>query len=467
MIDLQKSPLLTDLYQLTMLQAYFEQGMNDTAVFEFFVRRLPQNRGFLLAAGLEQALEFLEQLRFGDEELEWVRTCGRFSPDFPDFLAGLRFAGDVHAMPEGTVFFADEPILRVTAPIPQAQLVESRLINLLHFQTLVASKAARCVLVAPGKLLVDFGMRRAHGAEAGLLAARASYLAGFAGSATVLAAPRFGIPVFGTMAHSFIQAHASEELAFEHFAGAQPENVTLLIDTYDTEASARKVVRLAPRLRERGITIRAVRIDSGDLALHAHNVRQILDAAGLREIGIFSSGGLDEYALRNLLAHEAPIDGFGIGTSMDTSADAPFLDCAYKLQEYAGRARRKRSEGKATWPGRKQVYRRYNADGIMQGDVLTLETDIQEGEALIRPVMRAGQRLHPAESLDAIRNRAQAQLVRLPAHLRALKDAPPYPVTVAPAIKDLAAAVDASTASDAAEMKSEKTLRSTQVRLTK
>src|SRR3989344_2328915 len=188
MIDLQKSPLLTDLYQLTMLQAYFEQGMNDTAVFEFFVRRLPQNRGFLMAAGLEQALEFLEQLRFSDEELEWVRTCGRFSPEFPDFLAGLRFTGDVHAMPEGTLFFADEPILRVTAPIPQAQLVESRLINLLHFQTLVASKAARCVLVAPGKLLVDFGMRRAHGAEAGLLAARASYLARLAGSATLLPA---------------------------------------------------------------------------------------------------------------------------------------------------------------------------------------------------------------------------------------------------------------------------------------
>jgi len=446
MIDLQKSPLLTDLYQLTMLQAYFEQGMNDTAVFEFFVRRLPQNRGFLMAAGLEQTLEFLEQLRFSDEDLEWVRKCGRFSADFPDFLAGLRFTGDVHAMPEGTVFFADEPILRVTAPIPQAQLVESRLINLLHFQTLVASKAARCVLVAPGKLLVDFGMRRAHGAEAGLLAARASYLAGFAGSATLIAAPLFGIPVFGTMAHSFIQTHDSEELAFEHFASAQPENVTLLIDTYDTEAGARKVVRLAPRFKELGITIRAVRIDSGDLALHAHHVRQILDAAGLREIRIFSSGGLDEYALYNLLTHGAPIDGFGIGTSMDTSADAPFLDCAYKLQEYAGQARRKRSEGKATWPGRKQVYRRYDNHGIMADDVLTLETDAQEGEALIQPVMRAGKRLQSAESLDTIRQRARAQLARLPAHLRALKDSPPYPVVVAQAVKELAAAVDTSTA---------------------
>jgi nicotinate phosphoribosyltransferase len=455
MIDLQKSPLLTDLYQLTMLQAYFEQGMNDTAVFEFFVRRLPQNRGFLMAAGLEQALEFLEQLSFCDEELEWVRKSGRFSPEFPDFLAGLRFTGDVHAMPEGTVFFADEPILRVTAPIPQAQLVESRLINLLHFQTLVASKAARCVLVAPGKLLVDFGMRRAHGAEASLLAARASYLAGFAGSATVLAAPRFGIPVFGTMAHSFIQAHDSEELAFEHFASAQPENVTLLIDTYDTEAGARKVARLAPRFKERGITVRAVRIDSGDLALHARRVRDILDSADLREVQIFTSGGLDEYALRNLLSHGAPIDGFGIGTSMDTSADAPFLDCAYKLQEYAGRARRKRSEGKATWPGCKQVYRRYDRHGIMTGDVLTLETDAQEGEALIQPVMCAGKRLHPAESLDAIRSRAQVQLARLPGPLRALKDSPLYPVTVADAVKDMAAAVDRYTSGEKLNVQNE------------
>jgi nicotinate phosphoribosyltransferase len=441
-MDLQRTPLLTDLYQLTMLEAYFEHGMQDTAVFEFFVRRLPPARGFLVAAGLDELLAFLENLRFGDEELAWVRTSGRFHAGFAERLAGLRFTGDVHAMPEGTLFFGDEPIVRVTAPMPQAQLIESRLINLLHFETLIASKAARCVLAAPGKLLIDFGLRRAHGAEAGLLAARASYLAGFAGTATVPAAPRYGIPVFGTMAHSFIEAHDTEELAFERFAAVQPDNVTLLIDTYDTEAGAHKVARLAPRLRERGVTVRAVRLDSGDLAEHARRVRRILDAAGLKEIGIFTSGSLDEFALRDLLTADAPIDGFGVGTNMDTSADAPYIDCAYKLQEYAGRARRKHSEGKATWPGRKQVFRRYDAGGIMTGDVVTCVDDQQDGEALIRPVMKDGRRLRAAEPLDAIRARVAAQLQRLPPHLRALADAPRYPVEIAPALGELAAAVD-------------------------
>jgi len=442
MLQSESSSLLTDLYQLTMLQAYFEQGMNDTAVFEFFVRRLPQHRGFLMAAGLEQTLQFLENLRFTEKDLDWIRHSGRFSREFPDQLAALHFTGDVHAMPEGSVFFADEPILRVTAPIPQAQLIESRLINLLHYQTLVASKAARIVLTAPGKLLVDFGMRRAHGAEAALFAARASYIAGFSGTSNVLAGAEFGIPTSGTMAHSFIEAHDSEELAFEHFARAQPENVTLLIDTYDTEAGARKVARMATRLKKSGITVKAVRIDSGDLAIHARNVRRILDDAGLKDIGIFSSGSLDEYTLRNLLSHHAPIDGFGVGTNMDVSADAPFLDCAYKLQEYAGRARRKRSEGKATWPGRKQVYRAYDKHGAMTGDILTLEGDPQQGDPLIRPVMKNGKRLHPPLTLEEIRRHAAEELGRLPPFLHELRDSPPYPVSIAPALHELAMAVD-------------------------
>ena len=442
MFQRESSALLTDLYQLTMLQAYFEQGMNDTAVFEFFVRRLPQHRGFLMTAGLEQALQFLENLHFAENEIEWIRRSGRFSREFPDQLAGLRFTGDVHAMSEGSVFFADEPVLRVTAPIPQAQLIESRLINLLHYQTLVASKAARIVLTAPGKLLVDFGMRRSHGAEAALFAARASYIAGFNGTSNVLAGAEFGIPTSGTMAHSFIEAHNSEELAFEHFARAQPENVTLLIDTYDTEAGARKVAQIAPRLKQLGIAIKAVRIDSGDLAIHARNVRRILDEAGLKDIGIFSSGSLDEYTLRNLLSHRAPIDGFGVGTNMDVSADAPFLDCAYKLQEYAGRARRKRSEGKATWPGRKQVYRAYDANGVMTGDVLTLEGDRQPGEPLLHPVMKNGKRLHAPSTLEEIRRHAAEELGRLPLSLRELRDSSRYPVTVAPALHELAMAVD-------------------------
>ncbi len=436
------SALLTDLYQLTMLQGYFDQGMEEIAVFEFFVRKLPAGRNFLIAAGLEQALGFLEHARFTVDELQWLRDHGAFRPKFVSYLESMRFCGDVHAMPEGSVFFAHEPILRITAPIAQAQLVESRLINLLHFQTLIASKAARSVLTAPAKLLVDFGLRRAHGAEAGLLAARASYLAGFAGSATVLAAPLYGVPVFGTMAHSFVQAHDDETTAFEHFAHSLPDNVILLIDTYDTEAAARKVVRLAPKLGLDGIRVKGVRLDSGDLADHAFKVRRILDDGGLHDTTIFASGSVDEYVLARLNERDAPIDGYGIGTHMDTSADAPYLDCAYKLVEYAGTARRKRSEGKALWPGRKQVYRSYGEDGRMRGDLLTVEGDRADGEALIQPVMCGGRRLTPPVPLAESRARSLRSLQRLPEALTKLESAPVYPVRVSKAIKRLAQQVD-------------------------
>lgn len=441
MIDPLSSPLLADLYEYTMLQSYIEHGMEQTAVFEFFVRRLPPGRNFLVAAGLEQALGFLENLAFSAEELDWLSR--RFPPHVIHYLKNFRFTGDVHAMPEGTPFFPNEPILRVTAPMPQAQLVESRLMNLLNFETLIVTKAARSVLTAPDKLLVDFGLRRAHGAEAGLLAARASYLAGFAGTATVLAGMLYDIPVFGTMAHSFIQAHEDEALAFEHFARSHPHNTTLLIDTYDTETAASRVVTLAARLREQGITVKAVRIDSGDLAEHARRVRRILDQGGLKEVTIFASGNLDEYQLHALLSSAAPIDGFGIGTALDTSSDAPALDCAYKLQEYAGLPRRKRSEGKATWPGRKQVYRSYTADGQMAGDVLALaQHDAHPGEALIRPVMRAGCRVEPRLPLMALRQRTLAAYTHLPEALRGLGSGPAYGVVVSGALQALAEKVN-------------------------
>jgi nicotinate phosphoribosyltransferase len=435
-------PLLTDLYQLNMLQAYFDHGDTETAVFEFFFRKLPARRGFLIAAGLEQVLDYLEGLRFSAEDIAWLAASGRFGNSLLDRLAEFRFTGDVHAMPEGSVFFPDEPILRVTAPLPQAQLIETRIINLLHYQTLIASKAARMRLAAPGKLLVDFGMRRAHGAEAGLLAARASYLGGFAGTATVLAGKRFGIPIFGTMAHSFIEAHDDELSAFEMFARSRPDNLTILIDTYDTEAGARKVVSLAPRLRTRGMSIRAVRLDSGDLLALSKNVRRILDEGGLKEVNIFASGGLDEDSLKHLLEAGAPIDGFGMGTSLTTSSDVPALDCVYKLQEYAGLPRRKQSTGKATWPGRKQVWRRFGADGRMRSDVLSLETDQASGEALIHPVMRAGRRLAPSPPLAQSRARAEHGLAHLPEPLRRLEGGATYRVEVADALHRLAAEVD-------------------------
>ena len=441
----QPSALLTDLYQLTMLEGYLEQGMDGPAVFEFFVRTLPKRRGFLLAAGLEQVLDYLERLRFTRHELDWLAASGRFSRNLIARLAELRFRGDVDAMPEGTAVFANEPLIRITAPLPEAQLVETRLINLLHLQTVVASKAARMVLAAPGKLLVDFGLRRAHGAEAGLLAARAAYLAGFAGSATVEAERLFGVPTYGTIAHSFIQAHDDEEEAFVNFARAQPENAVLLLDTYDTVKAAHKVAALAPRLKREGIAIKAVRLDSGNLAGLARKVRRILDAAGLADVRIFASGSLDEHRLRRLAARDAPIDGYGIGTHLTTSSDAPYLDCAYKLQEYAGAPRRKRSTGKATWPGRKQVFRRFDAQGRMTGDILTLEDDAQDGAPLIRPVMRAGRRLEAPATLAAARAHAAQELGRLPEHLRRLEVSPAYPVEVAPALSALAARVDALT----------------------
>ncbi|WP_137893280.1 nicotinate phosphoribosyltransferase [Ramlibacter sp. 2FC] len=439
------SALLTDLYELTMLQAYFDEGMQETAVFELFVRGLPAERNFLMLAGIEQALQYLEQLQFSEAELAWLRASGRLRADFVDWLRALRFCGEVHAMREGTLFFADEPVLRITAPIAQAQLVESRLINLVNYASLVASKAARCVLAAPGRLLVDFGLRRAHGAEAGLLAARACYLAGFAGSATVLAGQRFGIPVFGTMAHAYIEAHELEAQAFERFAASQPGQVTLLIDTYDTEAAAHKVVALAPRLRELGAHLVSVRLDSGDLAEHARRVRAILDAGGLAAVRIFASGNLDEARLAQLLAAGAPIDGFGVGTHLSTSADAPALDAVYKLQAYAGRPRRKRSEGKATWPGAKQVYRRQDADGRLAGDRVALadENPPTQAQALLQPVMRDGRRLAPAEPLDALRQHAAAQLAALPAPLRRLEAAADrYPVEISQALQALAAQLD-------------------------
>ena len=436
------SPLLTDLYELNMVQAYLDHAEDGQAVFEFFVRRLPARRGFLLAAGLEDALEFLETMRYSAEEIDWLKSTGRFRDNLLDYLRDFRFTGDVHAIPEGSVCFPNEPLLRITAPLPQAQLVESRLINILHFQTLIASKAARMVLAAPGKILSDFGLRTAHGAEAGNFSARASYIAGFASVANVLAGQRYGIPIVGTMAHSFVQVHDDEMKAFETFARARPEGVILLIDTYDTEAGARKVVELAPRLKKDGISIRGVRIDSGDLIAMSKKVRAILDAGGMKDTLILVSGGINEDVLQGMMKDGAPIDGFGIGVNLAASIDAPSLDCAYKLQDYCGVPKRKLSEGKQTWPGRKQVWRTYGTDGRMKGDILTLEGDKQSGEPLIVEVMRGGKRVGAAPTLAEIRQRAARDLARLPEPLRQLQQGVEYSVAVADALKVLAAEAD-------------------------
>lgn len=436
------SLLLTDYYQLAMVQAYVERGLTDIASFELFVRKLPPGRNFLMAAGLEQAVAFLESARLSADEIAWLRAEGRFSDAAVAALAGFRFTGNVEALPEGTVFFAHEPILRVTAPLPQAQLVESRLINLIHLQTVIASKAARLVLAARHCPLIDFGLRRAHGAEAALLAARASYLAGFAGTATALAAMRFGIPAVGTMAHSFIQAHATERDAFANFARSRPRRPVLLLDTYDTEAAARSVVALARDLAAEGIRIDGVRLDSGDLAALSRRVRDILDEGGLSETRIIASGGLDETGIADLLDGGAPIDSFGVGTSLGTSSDAPALDCAYKLVEYAGLPRRKRSAGKATWPGRKQIFRRYGPDGRIEADRLSTMDNDEEGRPLLVPVMRGGQRVAPLPDLQAIRAHATAELASLPEDLSHQTSGRPLLVEIAPVLERLAREAD-------------------------
>ena len=436
--------LLTDLYQLTMAQAYFGSGMHAPASFELFTRRLPRARRVLIACGLTQVVEYLEQLAFTPAEIDFLAGLGLFKPDFLDHLARLRFTGSVHAMPEGTPLFADEPVLRVTAPILEAQLVESRVLNLVHFQTLIASKALRAVLAAGGRYLVDFGMRRAHGAEAALYAARAAFLAGFDATATVEAGRQFGIPLSGTMAHSFVEAHASEVEAFTSFLRWHPGAGTLLIDTYDTPRGARRVAELVRSMRAAGGSgyVQSVRIDSGDLAVESRRVRAILDERGCTHVRIVLSGNLDEYRIAQLLEAGAPVDAFGVGTSLDVSTDAPALDFAYKLEEYAGRPRRKRSPGKLTWPGRKQVWREYGAGGRMARDLIAEAGEACAGQPLLKPVMRSGRRVAPAASLAAIRAHAARELAALPEPLRRLEPGAAYPVKVSQRLVDLAAEVD-------------------------
>ena len=440
-MSIDRLALSTDLYELTMAQAYLVAQLRDRAVFELFVRRLPPTRSFLVAAGLADAVAFLQELRFSEDAIAQIGRLGPWRPELVAWLREFRFSGDVDAMPEGTICFADEPILRVEAPIAEAQIVETQLLNCLHFQTVIASKAARVVLAARGKLLVDFGLRRAHGLEAGRGSARASYLAGFGGTSNVLAAAELGIPGFGSMAHSFVLAHADEAAAFDAFARATP-TPTLLIDTYDTEEGARKVVALARSLAAIGCRIHAVRLDSGDLGAHARNVRSILDAGGLSDVQILASGGLDEHAVDRLERAGAPIDGYGVGTKMNTSADAPYLDCAYKLEAYAGRARRKRSEGKATWPGRKQVYRRYADDDTFAGDTVALTDETHPGEPLLVPVVRQGRVVSPPPSVHEARTRCARQLAHLPGSLRTLDERAAYPVTISARLRALAAEID-------------------------
>jgi nicotinate phosphoribosyltransferase len=436
------SPLLTDLYQLTMLDAYYRLRMEELAVFEFSVRRLPPARNFLVAAGLEQVLDYLETLRFSGEDIEWLASLQRFSPELLARLRDFRFTGEVYAMHEGTVFFASEPVLRVVAPLPEAQLIESRIVNLLQYQTLVASKAARCRLAAPGAQLVDFGMRRAHGAEAACLCSRASYIAGFDATASLEAARRFGIPAVGTMAHSFVLAHEMEIEAFRNFAEGCPQNVVLPVDTYDTARGARRAAQLAKQLRTQGIVVKGVRIDSGDLASEARRVRDILDSYGEQDIQIMASSALDEYAIAAMEAAQVPIDTYCIGTRLAVSEDAPSLDCAYKLQQYAGRLCRKRAQWKETWPGERQVFRQYDPEGFIARDVLCCAQEAHEGSPLVTRVMTAGRRMAHSPPLPEVRGYCKEQLATVPDALRSLEHVAYSPAKVSDLQHALVAQMD-------------------------
>ena len=417
--------LFTDLYELTMAQAYHAERMGEPAVFELAFRELPQGRNYIVAAGLEDVLRYLEGLRFSAEDIAYLRSRNEFSEDFLSCLETFRFTGDVYAMAEGTVAFPSEPLVQVIAPIMEAQIAETFILNQIHFASVAASKAARVITAAAGRAVVDFGSRRAHGTDAAMKVARATYLAGGAGTSNVLAGERFGIPVFGTMAHSYIQAHDDELAAFEAFASVFP-NTTLLVDTYDTIEGVRNVIELKRRLGQR-FQVKAIRLDSGDMSKLSAEARKLLDEAGLRGVEIFASSGLDEYKIQQLLREQAPIDAFGVGTKMAVAEDAPDLDMAYKLVEYSGKGRMKLSSRKVLYPGRKQVFRGVE-NGVMTGDVIARFDEQFTGEALLRPFMRQG-RVVARVDLQESRKRCEQQMRELPEQFRALEQAAvPYPV---------------------------------------
>lgn len=433
-INDQTVALFTDLYELTMCQAYFVERMFAPATFSLFVRRLPETRNFLLACGLDDILRYLESLRFGTESLDHLASLGLFSEAFLRWLETVRFSGDVWAVREGTPVFANEPILEVTAPIGEAQLAETFIMNQVHLQTTLASKAVRVVTAARGRTVVDFGPRRMHGIDAAVKAARAFHIAGVAATSNVFASKVYGVNTSGTMAHSFIEAWEEEIDAFRSFARLYPQTV-LLIDTYDTLRGVEKVCELARELGD-DFNVRAVRLDSGDLIDLAFKVRERLDKAGLERVAIFASSSLDESVIDGIVSSNAPITGFGVGTKMGVSEDAPSLDIAYKLCAYDGQGRLKTSTGKPVLPGRKQVFRE-ERDGRAVGDIIARADERGPGRPLLEPVMEAGARTTAGRvGLEQAREHAAEELSRLPDAIRALSPADPaYPVRITEALR--------------------------------
>jgi len=449
-IDLRLDPnevsLLNDLYEFTVAAAFFERGMNGTASFEVMVRRFPSSRGYMIAAGLERVLQLLEDFHFDSSAVEHLESLHLFKPEFLHHLTQLRFTGSVRAIADGSIFFAGEPVMEVRGPLIETQLLEPLILNQLGFASLTATKAARCFSVASGRRLVEFGLRRGQGADATLIAARSAYLAGFNGTSNVLAGKRYGMPVFGTMSHSFIMAHESERQALEDFARTFPKLNTMLVDTYDTAQGVRNVAELAKRLVADNIKIQAVRLDSGDLYQLSRQARAILDQQGLNDVAIFVSGNLDEYRIAELLRAGAPIDAFGVGTSLTVSDDAPSADYTYKLADYLGRPRLKTSAGKATVPGRKQVFRGIDAGGHFSQDLVGLMDETSAGVtrefkpaiSKITPMLQAvfdnGRRTIASATLDESRDHFMTEFAMLGAKQRSLTNPAAYPVRLTAAL---------------------------------
>ena len=436
LVPTRELPLLVDMYELSMAQAYWAQGMRGEATFSLFFRKMPPSRNFLLACGQQSLAEILADLRFEPEHLRRLERLDLFTPGFLRWLEAFRFSGRLRALPEGTPFFSNEPLLEIDAPIAEAQVLESLVMNYVHLETVLASQAARMVLAARGRPLVDFGMRRMHGLDAAYRGVRAYRIAGLAGTSNVLAGQDFGLPVRGTMAHSFVQACSNQMEAFKTYARLYP-GTALLVDTYDTREAVNQIVDWLEK--DPDAEIGAIRLDSGDLLAESRYCREVLDQAGFERIRILASGGLDEYRIHELLDQGAPIDGFGVGTALGTGGEAPNLDLAYKLTQYQGQPSMKRSPGKASYPGPKQVYRTTDAEGRYAGDQITHQDEKAPGEPLLRTTMSEGQPVPNAmDSLEETVERTREALERLPEALQGLwRNSNAYPVTVSKRLQQL------------------------------
>lgn len=432
--------LFTDLYQLTMAQSYWQSRMTRDATFSLYFRHFPRNRSYYVFVGLEDVLDYLEDFNFTSDDISALEKLGHFDDGFLEFLADMKFSGEVRAMPEGSLFFENEPVLEITGPVIECQIAETYLVNQINLQSMLATKAARSIYASAGRGIVDFGSRRTHGTDAAVKLARASYVTGFTGTSNVLAAAEYGIPAVGTMSHSFITSFKQELDSFNAYTTSFPDSSILLVDTYDTIEGVRNAVQCGLQLKERGDQLQGIRLDSGDLHELSKTSRKMLDEAGLNTVKIFASGGLDEFSIDSLVQSGAPIDGFGVGTNIGTSSDAPYTDFVYKMVKYARRPVMKLSEGKTSLPGAKQIFREFDHNRSFRGDIIGCEPDVDLGdqaELMLRVVMERGKRLQPKTNLDEIRAHFRDQIIRLPEHFKSLRSHDVYPVSLSNKLKKL------------------------------